>query len=621
MKVALVCPPFWGPWRPPLGLSLLRSALTDKGIACDIFHLNVDYASRIGMKTHSLLADYDPTDMLGEWIFSQFVLSPVDEAGLRDFARYIASRPRGVSDGWRTEDNLTAMLRKGIACAQEALSDWMQLPWQEYDVVGFSSTFQQNMASFALARRLKERFNSYIVMGGANCHGPMGPAVLRHFPCIDAVSTGEGENAFPAFVTKLMAGERLDVPGMVTRETRIPQRPEPVDIGTAPLPHFDDWVQIMEQKMPEELRNCWWSYEASRGCWWGELSHCKFCGMNSQSMAFRSKPPGRVLDDFKALTKYRHISQRLMFVDNILDMAYFRSLLPQLSEANLGFSLFSETKSNLTRDKVALLRRSGFTSIQPGIESLSTNVLRLMGKGVTSLQNVQLLKWCKEYKVAPLWNILYGFVGEKPEDFRDQIQLIQRIRHLPPPVSINRVRMDRFSPYFEHSTQEGIQLGDPLPTYRFVYRGMDVRAIQDMLYYFEYTHRTLEMSEQESAPLREAVREWIEVYPELDLFMDDRNERWIVYRVEGDDAWAEEATPLGSWLLQHTDSNRTIGSLVALAEEEGWRESDTREALDQMLDKGWLVREGDRVLSVVLSLKTYRPRLRRKSEYRARIQS
>src|SRR5699024_550709 len=41
--------------------------------------------------------------------------------------------------------------------------------WQPARFVGFSSTFQQNVASFALARRLKERYPGVVtIFGGAN---------------------------------------------------------------------------------------------------------------------------------------------------------------------------------------------------------------------------------------------------------------------------------------------------------------------------------------------------------------------------------------------------------------------------------------------------------------------
>ena len=64
-----------------------------------------------------------------------------------------------------------------------------------------------------------------------------------------------------------------------------------------------------------------------------------------------------------------------------------------------------------------LLARAGVRSIQPGIESFSDSVLRLMRKGVTGLQNVQLLKWCRELGLRPYWNLLWGFPGEDPQEY------------------------------------------------------------------------------------------------------------------------------------------------------------------------------------------------------------
>src|SRR5215216_500857 len=48
----------------------------------------------------------------------------------------------------------------------------------EAHVVGFTSMFMQNVASFAMARRLKARNPGLVtVMGGANCEWPMGQII------------------------------------------------------------------------------------------------------------------------------------------------------------------------------------------------------------------------------------------------------------------------------------------------------------------------------------------------------------------------------------------------------------------------------------------------------------
>ncbi|MGG2324741.1 hypothetical protein, partial [Salmonella enterica] len=74
---------------------------------------------------------------------------------------------------------------------------------------------------------------------------------------------------------------------------------------------------------------------------------------------------------------------RIEMVDNILDMTYFRSLIPELGDAAPPLKIFSETKSNLKREQIAALARAGVRWIQPGIESLNSGTLKLMGKGVT----------------------------------------------------------------------------------------------------------------------------------------------------------------------------------------------------------------------------------------------
>jgi radical SAM superfamily enzyme YgiQ (UPF0313 family) len=63
-------------------------------------------------------------------------------------------------------------------------------------------------------------------------------------------------------------------------------------------------------------------------------------------------------------------------------MRYFRELLPLLAVADLDLSSFHEVKANLTRDQIRMLSEAGVNSIQPGIESFSTDLLRLMRKGV-----------------------------------------------------------------------------------------------------------------------------------------------------------------------------------------------------------------------------------------------
>ena len=95
-------------------------------------------------------------------------------------------------------------------------------PWQEATVVGFSSTFQQNTASFALARRLKERYPYiFILFGGANFDGDMGLEFVRALDYIDAAVIGEGDDAFPNLLNALATGAD---PELHSRRSMPPRR-------------------------------------------------------------------------------------------------------------------------------------------------------------------------------------------------------------------------------------------------------------------------------------------------------------------------------------------------------------------------------------------------------------
>ena len=60
--------------------------------------------------------------------------------------------------------------------------------------------------------------------------------------------------------------------------------------------------------------------------------------------------------------------------------------------------------------------RGVYDSHSPRVPSPG-DILRLMRKGVTAIQNIQTLKWCFEHDVEASWNILYGFPGERASQY------------------------------------------------------------------------------------------------------------------------------------------------------------------------------------------------------------
>ena len=226
--------------------------------------------------------------------------------------------------------------------------------------------------------------------------------------------------------------------------------------------------------------------ETSRGCWWGAKQHCTFCGLNGATMAYRSKTPERAFDEIRELVT-RYGVKRVECVDNILDNRYISTVFPRLAASGLGIDLFYEVKANLRLDQLQAMRAGGMTSIQPGIESLSSRILQVMQKGVSAAQNIQLLRWCGEVGINVAWNLLGGFPREPVEEYDRQAAIIPLLVHLQPPASCGKFRLDRFSPHFTRPESLGIERIRPMPAYFYVYP-LTRRGLMRLAYYFDFDH-------------------------------------------------------------------------------------------------------------------------------------
>jgi ribosomal peptide maturation radical SAM protein 1 len=469
MRTLLVSMPFGPLDRPALGISLLKPIVAAAGIRCDIAYLNLAFARLVGFGEYRWISTELPyTAFAGDWTFTDALY------GLRSSADavYVQQILRGE---WHLSDDVVSGILR-IRCFAAPFLDYCinTTRWSDYDVVGFTSSFEQNIASLALAQAIKQRHPRIVtVFGGANWEGEMGVALHASFPFVDYVCSGEAEQSFPALLDRLRGGGTgVGVPGVTHRQgsRSIASGPRPPirDLDQWPMPDFSDYFSALDRTGAATAAAPILLCETSRGCWWGMRSHCTFCGLNGGTMSYRSKSPARAVAEFRYLAETWGIDF-VEVVDNILDVTYFDTVLAQLSELGLPLRLFYEVKANLRRWQVRRLKDAGVVRIQPGIESLDDRILKLMGKGSTALRNVQLLKWCKVYGIVVDWNMLYGFPGETAEDYSRMLRLLPAIRHLDPPSACGPVRLDRFSPYFEHPGAYGIRNVRPFSAYHHLY--------------------------------------------------------------------------------------------------------------------------------------------------------
>jgi len=114
----------------------------------------------------------------------------------------------------------------------------------------------------------------------------------------------------------------------------------------------------------------------------------------------------------------------------------------------------------------------------------STHVLRLIRKGVTAAQNINLLRWARYYGIRTSWNVLWGIPGETKEDYAAQAAVVPNLVHLRPPESADRVWLERFSPFYTDPDTFPTRYRKPERSYRYVYpRDVDLEKVA---YFFDY---------------------------------------------------------------------------------------------------------------------------------------
>lgn len=605
---------------------MLQSALAHADIPSSVRYFSIRFAEIIGEPLYlpiSHSAGVPVVELAGEWIFSDALFDRPDNSGdayARDVLRERAA--------WSSPDcapRLSEARIRGIVRARQhapAFLDWCveQVIAARPRVVGLTSSFQQHVASLALARRLKAALPELrVVMGGANCEAVMGAETVRQFPFIDAVVSGEADLIIVDLIQRLRDGRPLDdlagvvTPANIARQFasgRFANAPVVRDMGALPLPDYTDYMRQFEASrfarrwQPNVL------FESSRGCWWGEKAHCTFCGLNGSTMVFRSKSADRTLAELTHFAE-RYPKAPIQIVDNILEMAYFADLLPRLASGSISFDLFYETKANLKKEQVRLLAAAGVARIQPGIESLSDPVLAQMRKGVTWLQNIQLLKWCKELGVEPYWNWLWGFPGESAAEYERMTQLIPWLTHLRAPVGAAAIRLDRFSPNYDEAARFGFTHVRPVESYRYVYAELPGEAIRNLAYYFNFEYADGRRASDYARPLQRQVAAWKRAHARSELVSIEAGSALLicdfrpaaiqrVTRLEGIDRALYESCDAAAHV-------RSLGALVGGNGDQPDGPAEVRARLQPLMARGLIVSDGSRYLSLAIPIGDYQP--------------
>jgi ribosomal peptide maturation radical SAM protein 1 len=541
--------------------------------------------------------------LAGEWAFAGCLY----DGGPQPASGYVDDVLRGR---WRMDADDVDLVRDARGRAAGFLGLCLRtVDWRSYDIIGFTSSSAQNVASLALAKRVKELHpRAMLVFGGSNWDEGMGAELHRRFSFVDVAVSGEAEESLPALVRwsrrRPSAGLR-QIPGICYRAgsravSTGPARPV-ADLDALPIPHYDDYFEAVRMSGLSRRLQPSVHAETCRGCWWAAKHPCRFCGSPGCRRKYREKMPDKVLAELRALAA-NHRCRQVSIVDDVPSPGFFDAVLPKLAAEPLPVPLFCEVRPTVTRQQVRQLAAAR-ASIQPGIESLNDRVLGLMRKGSRALENVRLLRWCREDGVSASWNFIYGLPGETPADYEQMLALLPAIRFLEPPDGCGPVRLDRFSDYAAKPASHGWRNVRPLQAYRYLYPFPET-SLRRIAYAFEYDWEPGREPTGYAAGVKAAVEAW-QAEPdhgEPRLASSENgttvaDSRSGSYRVRGLDAVEAAIIMECAGISSRDELSTRLGERLPY---EPNREARIDEALKSFVAEHLMIRDGDRYLSLAL---------------------
>ncbi|MCX8131545.1 MAG: RiPP maturation radical SAM C-methyltransferase [Clostridia bacterium] len=469
--ILFIVTPFASLKFPSIGLHILQAVAESKGFSSNVLYLSNLLAACMGRNNYEAIYRQSRIGMLGERLFSRSAYGmKALGGGLEELFSFPDSREGQNSANdlfeyfYQNDDffdvekvvELEKLCYSFINYCTDTISEY------DYKIVGCSTMFEQTNSAVAVINKVKQFDKSIVtIIGGANCEGDMSKGISSLSESIDYVFSGESELTFASFLDSYIKNELPD--------DRIFYGEPLKDFDTYGSLKYDDFFrqlkQMPESELPDDIAIL---LESSRGCWWGAKNKCTFCGINKERECFRQKSREKILKEFLEITG-KHPGVRVQMTDNIMPYEYFNSFVPDLIGAGNKVPVFYEQKANLDFYKLLQLADAGIKSIQPGVESLSTGMLKLLNKGVKAWQNILLLRNARSIDMDVHWNLLWGAPGDEGIFYSEILDILPLISHLQPPVNFSHIDIHRFSSYYEHPNEYNIENLVPSEKHRNVF--------------------------------------------------------------------------------------------------------------------------------------------------------
>ena len=601
MNIALVNMPFIRIEQPSHALGLLKSYLTKSGISSDCLYLTIDLSQKIGLDSYNTIDFGFTCGIASNWCFSKILSSdPRNSIIDENLSVYFA------------EFNMDAsyMVDMRQLCEEFIEEQVNDNKWDKYDIIGFTTSGPQCIASLAMGKKLKEKYPyKTIVYGGPSMYDEAAVEYMTQFDWIDYIFVGEADISFPQFAECIRDNKNINhIEGLARREGDnivYLDHTDVLDINKSPLPDYTDFFnQVKSATNSDQLSKEYigMSLEFSRGCYYGNKKCCTFCAdVELARRQYKPRSASNAVSFLKQACEKYPFAKKFWLADPIMPPGYVKNILKPWSQIKpSSIELFLETKPWFDRNDAKIMAEAGVSHVQMGIETLHPKTNDLLRKGDTTLRSIACLKWMELYGVHVAWNYLWRVPGEEVSWYDEIPSLLQKLRHLSPPIAFAPVFVTKKSPYWAERDQFKFKNLAPLYLYKNIYPpNVDLEKVA---WYFEYEDQyTRHSSKGKNSMSFNLPDQHKAVHYEIKEWTDAKKSQSIILELEGNIVRDSRQHFLKEYLLN--DLERDI--LVMCDYPQVLRKIETqfgecKQELDKLIDLGLIISQENRYLSVVL---------------------
>jgi ribosomal peptide maturation radical SAM protein 1 len=403
------------PWsifnRPSIQMGALKSYLErETDYRVDNYHPYLSFAETI---TTELYSQISLSGWAGEALFAPLLFPEKKSDARKLFRQCLARKVNPLPDF----DELVTLV-------EQCCSQWVtKIKLNQYNLLGFSICFSQLFPSLYMAKKIKKEFpDMQIVFGGSSCSGDIGKSLMHHFPEIDYLIDGEGEQQLLE-LCNFFTGRAGTLPEKIHTQYPRPnsktgKSATSLNLSDLPYPDYTSYFQEIKQVFPHKSFIPLLPIEFSRGCWWNK---CTFCNLNLQWQNYRFKECDRMVAETLHLAN-KHECLHFTFTDNALPPREADQFFKKLLKKEMDFDFFAEIRGITDPKRLKLYSHAGLKTVQVGIEAFSTSLLTKMAKGTTTIDNIAVMKMCSAMGIRMEGNLITDFPTTTDEEITETLR-------------------------------------------------------------------------------------------------------------------------------------------------------------------------------------------------------